>query len=243
MSVVLITGASRGIGRAAALLFAAQGSCVGVNYNQSREAAKALVGEIRVNGGHALALQADVSDFSACAAMVKALKSEFGFIDTLINNAGVACDKLFTDTLPEDWRRTFDVNMGGAYNCTAAVLPEMIQKKRGTIVNVSSIWGIAGGSCEVAYSASKAALIGFTKALAKEAGPSGIRVNCVAPGVIDTDMNAGLRPEDVCALNEHTPMGRMGTPKEAAESILFLASPAASFLTGQVISPNGGFLI
>ena len=243
MSVVLITGASRGIGRAAALLFAAQGDCIGVNYNRSREAAESLVCEIRSKGGSALALQADVSDFSACAAMAKALRDKFGFIDTLVNNAGIACDKLFTDTLPADWQRTFDVNVGGAYNCVQAVLPEMIQKKRGTIINVSSIWGITGGSCEVAYSASKAALIGFTKALAKETGPSNIRVNCVAPGVIDTDMNGSLCAEDVRALEACTPLGRIGTPQEAAASIFFLASPGASFLTGQVLSPNGGFLI
>lgn len=243
MPTVFITGASRGIGRAAALLFAGQGYLTAVNYNRSEAEALSLIDKIRSFGGHAVAIQGDVSDFTRCAEMIKKAEDAFGPVDTLINNAGISCDKLFTDTSPEDWSRTFAVNVGGAYNCCRAVLPGMISRKRGSIVNVSSMWGVTGGSCEVAYSASKAAVIGLTKALAKELGPSGIRVNCVAPGVVDTEMNASLGEAVLDGLAEETPLGRIGRPEEIATAIFFLAGEEASFITGQVLGVNGGFLI
>ena len=180
MPSVLITGASRGIGRAAALAFAKEGWWVAANYNNSEAEALSLVEEIKAMGGTAMAIKCDVSDYGACVAMVKQTENAFGRIDALVNNAGVSCDMLFTDTTPADWRRTFAINADGAYNCCHSVLNGMISRKSGSIINVSSIWGVTGGSCEVAYSASKAALIGLTKALAKEMGPSNIRVNCVA---------------------------------------------------------------
>lgn len=243
MPSVLITGASRGIGRAAALAFAKAGWWVAANYNTSHDEAMSLVDEIKKMGGTAIAVQCDVSDYNACASMIKQVLDAFGHIDTLINNAGISCDMLFADTSPEAWRRTFAVNADGAYNCCHAILDHMISRKQGSIVNVSSIWGVTGGSCEVAYSASKAALIGFTKALAKEMGPSNIRVNCVAPGVIDTDMNRNLTPSDLAALSDETPLCRIGTPDEAAEAILFLASEKSSFITGVVLGVNGGLAI
>ena len=243
MPTVFITGASRGIGRAATLLFAGHGYLTAVNYSRSEAEALSLIDEIRSFGGHAVAIQGDVSDFARCAEMIKEAEDAFGPVDTLINNAGISCDKLFTDTSPEDWSRTFAVNVGGAYNCCRAVLPGMISRKRGSIVNVSSMWGVTGGSCEVAYSASKAAVIGFTKALAKEMGPSGIRVNCIAPGVIDTDMNSRLSIDDMAALAGETPLCRIGTPEEAAEAIFYLASDKARFITGAVLNVNGGIVI
>jgi len=243
MPSVLITGASRGIGRAAALAFAKEGWWVAANYNNSEAEALSLVEEIKAMGGTAIAVKCDVSDYAACAAMVKQAETAFGRIDALVNNAGVSCDMLFTDTTPADWRRTFAINADGAYNCCHAVLNGMISRKSGSIINVSSIWGVTGGSCEVAYSASKAALIGLTKALAKEMGPSNIRVNCIAPGVIDTEMNKNLTPEDIAALSDETPLCRIGTPEEVAETILFLASEKASFITGAVLGVNGGLII
>ncbi len=243
MPSVLITGASRGIGRAAALAFAKEGWWVAVNYNHSEAQALSLVEEIRSCGGTAIALQCDVSDYTACRTMIQQARSYFGHIDALVNNAGVSCDMLFTDTSPAYWRRTFEVNVDGPYNCCQAVLEDMLPRKTGSIVNVSSMWGVTGGSCEVAYSASKAALIGFTKALAKELGPSNIRVNCIAPGVIDTDMNGNLSPADIAALSDETPLCRIGSPDEAAQAILFLASQRASFITGAVLGVNGGLVI
>lgn len=243
MPSVLITGASRGIGRATALAFAKAGWWVAANYNNSHEESLSLVEEIKAMGGTAIAVKCDVSDYSSCVSMIKQVQDAFGHIDALVNNAGISCDVLFTDTTPEDWRRTFAVNVDGAYNCCHAVLGDMIARKKGSIVNVSSIWGVTGGSCEVAYSASKAALIGLTKALAKEMGPSNIRVNCVAPGVIDTDMNRNLTPADFEALRDETPLCRIGTPEEVAEAILFLASDKSSFITGAVLGINGGSLI
>lgn len=243
MSTVLITGASRGIGKAAALAFAKAGWCVAINYRASKDEAERAAAEICAMGGHAAAFCADVSDYEACARLAQAVREKFGRIDALINNAGISCDRLFTDTTPDDWERTFAVNVTGAYNCTRAVLDEMISKKRGCIVNVSSMWGVTGGSCEVAYSASKAALIGFTKALAKELGPSNIRVNCVAPGVIDTSMNARLKPEDMAVLADAAPLCRIGTPDDVASALVFLASDAASFITGQVLGVDGGMAV
>lgn len=240
---VLITGASRGIGRAAAELFAREGYGVAINYNNSEKTAEALVNKLSSKGAHVAAYKADVSDFEQVRSMVNLCEAEFGHIDVLINNAGIAQQKLFTDLTVEDWNRMFAVDVTGVFNCCRLVLPAMIARHSGKIINVSSIWGICGASCEVHYSAAKAAVIGFTKALAKEVGPSNIQVNCVAPGVIDTEMNGALTEEDKKALCEETPLGRFGTPQDVAEAMLFLASPAADFITGQVLSPNGGFVI
>ena len=235
----LITGASRGIGAEIAREFAKAGYNVVVNYFKNREKAEALAKEI---GGTAFC--ADVSDFSQAEKMIKEAEKNFGTVDVLVNNAGVALpQKLLVDTTEVEWNRLFDVNVKGAFNCTKTVLDGMITKHSGSIINISSVWGVTGGSCEVAYSASKAAIIGFTKALAKELGPAGIRVNCVAPGVIDTDMNAHLSAEDIEALKEETPLGVTGTPSDVAKTVLFLASDSAKFITGQVITADGGLTV
>ena len=240
---VLITGASRGIGRAAAEAFAKAGYNVAVNYNKSEEAAKALCRELECYSVKALPFRADVADKKAVEKMSAEIESSLGTVSVLVNNAGIAEQALFTDITEEMWDRMFAVNVKGAYNCTQAVLPKMIHEKYGRIINVSSMWGISGASCEVHYSAAKAALIGFTKALAKEVGLSGITVNCVAPGVIETDMNGHLSPEIISELKEETPLNRIGKTRDVAEAILFLASEKASFITGQTISVDGGFIL
>ena len=240
---VLITGASRGIGRAAAELFAERGCRVLLNYHRSREAAEELERELTARGADVMAYGAEVSDREQVERMAAACERRFGGADVLVCNAGIARQGLFTDLTPQEWREMMGVHVDGAFHCCRAVLPGMIRKKEGSIVLVSSVWGLTGASCEVAYSTAKAALIGMTKALAKEVGPSGIRVNCVAPGVVDTAMNAALDGETLASLREETPLGRLGTPREIAQTIAFLASPEASFITGQVLSPNGGFVI
>lgn len=240
---VLITGASRGIGRATAVVFAKNGFNVAVNYCRSEDKAKDLIDELKGYGVKAAAYRADVSDKSAVTEMFRRAEAELDKISVLVNNAGIAEQALFSDITEEMWDRMFDVNVKGAYNCTQAALPSMIHEKYGRIVNVSSMWGISGASCEVHYSASKAALIGFTKALAKEVGLSGITVNCIAPGVIETDMNAAISEEEMNVLKEDTPLNRIGTPDDAAEAIFFLASDKAGFITGQVLSVDGGFIV
>jgi len=236
---VLITGASRGIGAAAARLFAAQGYRVAICCHTQMEKAEELAASLP----DAAAFTADVAKETDVVLMVDAVHSRFGEIHVLVNNAGIAMQKMFTDTTAADWNRIFDVNVTGIFYACRAVLPEMIRRKSGRIVNVSSMWGVTGASCEVAYSASKAAVIGLTKALAKEVGLSGITVNCVAPGVIDTEMNANLSAEDRAVLCDETPLARIGTAQEAAQAILFLASDRASFVTGQVLGVNGGIVI
>lgn len=236
----LITGASRGIGRATAVRLAEDGWRVAIGYHRSEAAARELERLLTANGADACAIGGDVSRADEAARLVAAAEQRFGHIDALINNAGVASFGLATDLSPDEWERLIAVNLSGAFYCCRAALPAMIRRQSGCIVQVSSMWGQTGGSCEVAYSAAKAGLIGLTKALAKEVGPSGIRVNCVAPGVIDTDMNAHLDEDTRRALAEETPLGRIGTPREAADAIAFLVSDAASFITGQVLSPNGG---
>lgn len=240
---VLITGASRGIGRAAAEAFAKAGYDVAVNYNKSAEAAETLCRELEKYSVKALPFQADVADKKAVEKMSAEIEIAMGAVSVLVNNAGIAEQALFTDITEEMWDRMFAVNVKGAYNCTQAVLPKMIHEKYGRIINISSMWGISGASCEVHYSAAKASLIGFTKALAKEVGLSGITVNCVAPGVIDTDMNGHLSPETISELKEETPLNRIGAPRDVAETVLFLASEKASFITGQTISVDGGFIL
>lgn len=239
---VLITGASRGIGASLAENFAAQSYNVVINYNSSKNEAMELLKKIRSFGGSAIALKANVSDFEDAKYMVEKSEEEFGSIDVLVNNAGIASQKMFTDITEKDWRLMFDVNVHGMFNCTHHVVKNMIKKHGGKIINMSSMWGLTGGACEVHYSASKAAVIGFTKALAKELGPSGIQVNCVAPGLIDTNMNAKLSENDIKKLVEETPCLRIGTVQDVSNVVLFLASSESNFITGEVININGGFL-
>ncbi len=243
MKSVLITGASRGIGAETARRFAAEGFAVAVNYNASEQAALALVRELRDQGAHAVAVRADVSDPGQVEEMVDIVLDNFCQLDTLVCNAGIAKQELLSNMTDEAWRRMFAVNVDGVFYCCRALIPHFVHHKAGRIITVSSVWGLTGASCEAAYSASKAAVIGLTKALAKELGPSGITVNCVAPGVIATRMNAGLEKSALDALREETPLGMLGAPADVAESILFLASEGARFLTGQVLSPNGGLVI
>ncbi len=240
---VVITGASRGIGAQCARLFAGQGYNVVINYNKSEEKANALVAELTQQGFSAVAVRADVSDSAQAADLIKSAIRLFGSVDTLINNAGIGEQKLITDVTDEDWARMMGVNLNSAFYCTREVLPHMINKKSGRIINISSIWGVCGASCEVHYSAAKAGLIGFTKALAKEVGLSGITVNCIAPGVIETEMNKALSADDLAVLCDETPVGRLGTTDDVARMALFLAQEGGSFITGQVIGVNGGFVI
>lgn len=238
-----ITGASRGIGRAIAKQLALDGYRVGINYLQSTEKAEALVSELRALGCNAIAVQADVSDAEAITRAIRTVEQTFSPIDLLVNNAGIAQQDLFQYTDATLWRRLFAVNVDGAYHTIQAVLPAMIARRAGSIVNISSMWGLRGASCEVTYSATKAALIGLTRSLAMELAPSHIRVNCVAPGVIHTDMVDQLGEETISALCEQTPIGRLGTPEDIAQAVAFLASDKASFITGQVLTADGGFIL
>lgn len=234
---VLITGGSRGIGAACVRAFAARGAKVAFLYARASEAAEALAAETG-----AVALRADVADREAVFAAVDEARVALGGpIECLCNNAGIAQFRLFTDITPQEWRRMIDVNLGGVFHTTQAVVPDMIREKYGRIINLSSIWGLTGASCEVHYSASKAGVIGLTQALAKELGPSGITVNCVAPGVIDTEMNAALDDATRESLCDETPLEAIGRPEDIAAAVLYFA--AAPFVTGQVLSPNGGIVI
>ena len=240
---VLITGASRGIGAATAREFAKNGYNVIINYLNSENSAISLLKELETYNVKCIALKADVSSEEQVTLMFNSANKHFESIDILVNNAAISEQKLFTNISLNEWKKLFSVNVDGTFNCYKAILPQMIQRHEGKIINLSSIWGITGASCEVHYSTTKAAIIGFTKALAKEVGPSNIQVNCVAPGVINTDMNSNLSCNDLNALKEETPLGIIGEPTDIANTILFLASNKSNFITGQVISPNGGFVI
>ncbi len=244
MPNVLITGASRGIGTAAARLFARKGWNVALNFRSSRTEAEELAQELIQQGVKAVPIQADVSDPGQAERMVQEADRLLGSLDALVCGAGVALpQQLLTDTTVDQWRRVMSVDLDGVFYTLRAAIPGMVRQKRGAIVTVSSMWGVTGGSCEAPYSAAKAGVIGLTKALAKELGPSGIRVNCVAPGVIATEMNAHLSADDLAALEDETPLGRIGSPAEAAEAICFLASDRASFITGQVLRADGGMVV
>lgn len=240
---VLITGASRGIGRACALAFAHAGWNVAVNYLNSGQKALTLLDEIKSAGSGGIAVCADVSSPDQAEMLFNKTAEKFGGIDAVINNAGIAQKKLFIDITQEDWQNMLNVNLSGTFHCCQQAVKHMMWSRRGCIINISSIWGITGGACEVHYSAAKAGIIGLTKALAKEAGQWNIRVNCIAPGVIDTDMMAGFSSQDIAELTSQTPLGRIGAPQDIAALALFLASADAQFITGQVISPNGGLVI
>ncbi len=239
---VLITGGSRGIGAAAVRAFAQAGYAVALNYCRSRDAALRLAEELTAQGHTVLPVQADVSDPDQVRHMVDNVLDNFCQLDILICNAGTAWRGLLCDLTDQDWHRLRGTDLDGILYCCRAVYRHMVSRKQGRILTVSSMWGRSGASCEAAYSAAKAGVIGLTQALARELGPSGITVNCVAPGVIDTEMNAGLTPEDLQALSEETPLGRLGTPEDVARALLFLASPEAGFLTGQVLGVDGGYL-
>lgn len=231
--IALVTGAGKGIGKAIAQRLLADGFLVIANTR------KTPVEETE----NLIEYRADITKEDEVTAMIADVVSRFGTIDVLVNNAGISQQKLFTDITSSEWDTMMNHNLKSMFLVTKAVLPHMIHKKQGKIINISSIWGISGASCEVHYSAAKAGVIGFTKALAKEVGPSNIKVNCVAPGVIQTDMLNCFSKEDLDALKEETPLEKLGTPEDVASAVSFFADSRSEFITGQILSPNGGFVI
>lgn len=240
---VLVTGGAKGIGKAMTEVFTEEGYNVLINYNKSEECAEILYKCLKEKGLSVEKYKADVTDREQVKEMVKYCINKFGKIDILINNAGIAQDKLFTEITDDDWDNMINTNLKSVYYCSQEVLKTMISDKKGKIINISSIWGIVGASCEVHYSVSKAGVIGLTKSLAKELGPSNIQVNCIAPGVIETDMLCDCTEDTLSELRDSTPLMRLGSARDIANCALFLASDHSDFITGQVISPNGGFIV
>lgn len=239
--IVLVTGASRGIGRAIALTFAKNGYNVVINCIKNADALSMLQKEIEQYGVHCLAYVGDVGNPAFVEYMFRQIESQFGTLDVLINNAGISYVGLLTDMTPADWKLVMDTNLSSVFYCSSKAVPMMLKKKAGRIINISSMWGTCGASCEVAYSASKGGMDAFTRALAKELAPSGITVNAIACGVIDTDMNRNFSEEELEALAEEIPIGRFGAPEEVADFALQIAKGNA-YLTGQIIHLDGGYL-
>ncbi len=238
----LVTGGAKGIGAAVCKALAADGFNIAVNYNTSAEAAELLKKEL-CSICDVEIFKADVKNSCEVDAMFKNIEASLGEVDLLVNNAGISQQALFTDITDEMWQNMINSNLTGPFNCCRRALPSMISKKQGKIINIASMWGETGASLEVHYSASKAGLIGLTKALAKEVGLSGITVNAVSPGVVLTDMMAQFTQEDKDILKEETPLNKLGSPADIAAAVSFLASDKADFITGQIISVNGGFVI
>ena len=245
MKNVLITGGTGGIGTAMCVAFAQTGRNVAVHYNKSRKKADNLVGVLRDSYGvNAIAVQANVADRPSVNAMFDEIDSELGGVDILVNNAGIAQQKLFTELTQDDWKAMLGTDLDGVFNCTQEALKRfMLPNHQGVILNISSMWGQVGASCEAHYSAAKAGVIGLTKALAKELGLSNIRVNCIAPGVVMTDMMKDFDDRTIRDLKEETPLNVLGTPKDIADAAVFLCSDRAKFITGQVLGVNGGYII
>lgn len=240
--VALITGGSRGIGAAASKELARLGFTVAINYISHEKDAKDVLDDILALGGYGKCFQADISDPGDVERLFCEVERQLGSVDVLINNAGIAHIGLLQDMTNEEIKHMTDVNLLGPIYCSKRAIPSMIHKKSGVIINVASMWGEVGASCESVYSACKAGVIGLTKALAKELGPSGIRVNCVSPGVIRTQMNSELSEEDMRQLCDETPLLRIGTPEDVGRTIAFLSGENASFITGQIVSVNGGII-
>ena len=240
--IALVTGASGGIGSACARELAKRGYTVLLHANRGLHAAKALADELCAAGMDAHAFGCDLADSDAVSAMCEEILRLYHHVDAMVLCAGVSHTGLLTDMTDEQWRRVMDVNVSGAFYLIRALAPGMVSRRDGSIVTISSMWGRSGASCEAAYSASKAALIGLTHALAKELGPSGVRVNCIAPGVIDTRMMDEHSEETKQLLAEETPLGRLGTGEDVARAAAFLLSDDASFITGQVLGVDGGYL-
>ena len=243
MKTAIVTGASRGIGAACAAELARSGFSVAVNYRVNKNAAESVVNAVSAAGGQAFAVKADVSAPEEVTAMFEAVKERFGSVSLLVNNAGISHIGLLQDMTDGEIRRQLEVNLMGAIVCSREAARQMIPRKSGSIINIASMWGEVGASCEAVYSACKAGIIGFTKALAKELGPSGIRVNCVSPGVIRTDMNSELTADTLRELEEETPLLRIGSPEDVAKAVAFLAREESSFITGQVLPVNGGITV
>lgn len=237
---VFITGSSRGIGQAIAFAFAKAGCNIVLNASKNKESLLAMEKLLTQENVPVLALLGDASDYDTCKKMFQTIEATFGYVDILVNNAGVSHIGLFTDMSPQEWQRLISVNLYSVFNCSHLSIPPMVRKKGGSIINISSMWGEFGASCEAVYSASKAGVNSFTKAMAKELGPSGVRVNAIACGVIETQMNASFDEEERKALSDEIPLMRFGTPEEVAKLVVFLANEDSSYLTGQIINLDGG---